>query len=82
MGGWPVDSSSVLRTQDSAQVRAATVQVQGRKRILVGKIVVCDYIGSLRRHFFVFTSNAVSQRRRSAQALLTLASPWCSAHVA
>jgi hypothetical protein len=32
-------------------------------------------MGSLRRHFFTFASNAVSQRRRSAQALLTLASP-------
>jgi len=41
----------------------------------VGKIVVCDCNGSLRRHFFTFASNAVSQRRRSAQALITLASP-------
>jgi hypothetical protein len=31
--------------------------------------------GSLRRHFFLFPSNAVSQHRRSAQALLTLALP-------
>ena len=33
------------------------------------------YLGNLRRHFFGFASNAVSQRRRSAQALLTLALP-------
>ncbi|CZR55601.1 uncharacterized protein PAC_05489 [Phialocephala subalpina] len=33
------------------------------------------FYGNLRRHFLQFTSNAVSQRRRSAQALLTLASP-------
>ncbi|KAF8846621.1 hypothetical protein BDZ45DRAFT_812191 [Acephala macrosclerotiorum] len=31
--------------------------------------------GNLRRHFFEFALDAVSQRRRSAQALLTLASP-------
>jgi hypothetical protein len=36
----------VLRTQDSAQVRAAIAQVQRRKQALVGKIVVCDYIGN------------------------------------
>ena len=34
-----------------------------------------DSNGSLRRHFFLFASNAASQYRRSAQALLTLASP-------
>ena len=34
-----------------------------------------QFLGNLRRHFFTFASNAVSQRRRSAQALLTLASP-------
>ena len=34
-----------------------------------------DSSGNLRRLFFTFASNAVSQRRRSAQALLTLASP-------
>jgi len=32
-------------------------------------------MGSLRRHLFTFASNPVSQRRRSAQALLALASP-------
>ena len=36
--------------------------------------------GNLRRHFFDFASHSVSQRRRSAQALLTLALP--SAQVA
>lgn len=41
-----------------------------------------NFLGSLRRRFFTFASNAVSQNRRSAQALLTLASPstrGCSA---
>jgi hypothetical protein len=36
--------------------------------------------GNLRRHFFKFISDSVVQHRRSAQALLTLASP--SAQVA
>jgi hypothetical protein len=35
----------MLRTQGSAQVRAATAQAQGWKWILVSKTVVCDYIG-------------------------------------
>jgi len=30
-----------------------------------------DFCGSLRRHFFAFASNAVSQRRRSAQVAST-----------
>ena len=38
---------SVLRTQGSTQVRAATAQVQRRKRILVGWIVVWDFEGIL-----------------------------------
>lgn len=37
-----------------------------------GAAVACS--GSLRRHFFTFASNAVSQHRSSAQALLILAS--------
>jgi hypothetical protein len=36
-------------------------------------LVTISFLGSLRRHFFIFASNAVSQRRCSAQALLTLA---------
>jgi hypothetical protein len=67
------------RAQGSAQIRAATAQVQRRKWTLVGSLVVRDYcIGNLRRRFFKFASDVVSQRRRSAlvaQALLTLASP-------
>jgi len=34
--------------QGSVQVRAATAQVQRWKRTLVGKIVVCDFRGSIR----------------------------------
>jgi hypothetical protein len=37
------------------------------------KFRVTSSPGSLRRHFFLFTSKTVSQRRRPAQALLTLA---------
>jgi hypothetical protein len=33
------------------------------------------FVENLRRYFCYSASNAVSQRRRSAQALLTLASP-------
>jgi hypothetical protein len=40
----------------------------------VGKIIVGDYMGNLKRHFYKFASNTVSQRRRYAQALLTLCS--------
>jgi hypothetical protein len=39
------------------------------------------FSGNLRRHFSHFASNVVSQRRRSAQALLTLASPSLLSHV-
>jgi hypothetical protein len=46
----------------------------------VHKSNIDDFSGSLRRHFFTFASNAVSQRRHSTEALLTLASP--SAQVA
>jgi hypothetical protein len=72
----PADSlaCSGLRTQGSAQVRAVTAQVQRRKRILVGKIVGRGYNSNLRRHLADFVSNTVSWHRRSAQALLTLAS--------
>jgi hypothetical protein len=41
---------------------------------------VADYSDNLTRKLLDFASNAVSQRRRSAQALLTLALP--SAQVA
>jgi hypothetical protein len=34
-----------------------------------------SFLGSLRRHFFTFSSNVVSRHRRSTQALLTIASP-------
>jgi hypothetical protein len=39
-----------------------------------------DFRSNLSQHFFKFASNAASQCRRSAQTLLTLASP--SAQVA
>jgi len=64
----------------SAHARAATAPVQRQKRTLEREILVADYSGNLRQHFFDFASHSVSQRRRSAQALLTLASP--SAQVA
>ncbi len=41
--GWLI---SVLRTQGTAQIRAATAQVPRRKWTLVGQIVVWDYRGS------------------------------------
>jgi hypothetical protein len=49
---------------------------------VMGSIVLeaKHFSGSLSRHFFRFVSNAVSQHRRFAQALLILASP--SAQVA
>jgi hypothetical protein len=37
---------SMLRTQSSAQIRAATTRIQRQKRIRVGLIVVCGYIGN------------------------------------
>ena len=47
----------------------------GPRSRAVRKAKARDYsLGSLRRHFLPFASNAVSQHRRSAQALLTLCS--------
>jgi predicted lactoylglutathione lyase len=42
---------------------------------ILAKDILLNIISSLRRHFFKFASNAVSQCRRSTQALLTLALP-------
>jgi hypothetical protein len=43
--------------------------------------MLLNIIGSLRRHFFKFACNAVSQCRRSAQVLLILALPSTQAAV-
>lgn len=53
----------------SAQVRAATAEVQRRKWTLVRSRFVADHSSNLRRQFFKFASNAVSQHRRSSRGL-------------
>jgi hypothetical protein len=43
------------------------------------ELLLLDYLGNLSRIFTSLSSNAVSHCRRSAQALLTLASPSAQA---
>jgi hypothetical protein len=56
--------------------RAATAQVQRRKWTLERFRFEADYSGDLRRIFTFVPSNAVTHHRCSAQALLTLTSPY------
>ena len=64
----------MLKTKSSAQVRAATAQVQKRKQILVSSIAVCDYIGNLsfkeerraRRHVMSLGMQNVEREREIA----------------
>lgn len=70
----PADPST-CSAQGSAQVRAVTAPVQRQKQTLVREVFVAGYIRNLKQYFFTFASNIVSHYCRSAQALLTLASP-------
>jgi hypothetical protein len=65
--------------------RPKTIKIQGSKKVLACQhsfprslclsSIPDIFRGSLRRQFCHFPPDAVSQRRRSAQALFTLASP-------
>jgi hypothetical protein len=68
-------SGSAQACSRSAQAKAASCSCPETKTEPARMRLESDFPGSLRRHFFIFASNAVSQRRRSAQALQYSPSP-------